>query len=268
MRHIQLKNAVWIVGLVAVVAFAASIANATPNPNSAVLFERVFNDCPFTTLTSLNNYPTQVWFRDEETTDCGGFANLHVWRFSEDGMDYALFPNYSAFTFCCILTITGTAEGEAGLQISPWWSPLVDGRFNVRTTDGEIACFGGRLPFYSFTFNHGVTYMIGNSIFLRMTYLPNDLTEMNPATIQYDLIYDGMAYSSGPLPFDEGNPGEPYGTWGILDDATAGGHVQILWQQSDPMTWLKADWTSICFQNLDAVPVEAATWGSVKSLYR
>ena len=57
--------------------------------------------------------------------------------------------------FSADVTLSGTGDGEAGLQISPWWSPNVDGRFNVRTPDGEVACFGGRLPFYSFTGDQG-----------------------------------------------------------------------------------------------------------------
>ena len=75
-----------------------------------------------------------------------------------------LFANNGGFRFSADLTISGDGEGEAGLQISPWWSQLVDGVFNVRTTDGEIACFGGRLPFYSFTGSHGVTYVKGTTV--------------------------------------------------------------------------------------------------------
>ena len=45
------------------------------------------------------------------------------------------------------VTISDGGEGEGGNGISPWWSQLVDGIFNMRTADGEVACFGGRLPF-------------------------------------------------------------------------------------------------------------------------
>jgi hypothetical protein len=251
------------------IGFTVENSYATPNPTGVVFVERVFNDCPTSILTTDDNYPMMVGIQDA-VLDCGGFANLHVWRFSEDGANPAIFANGDAFSFCAILTITGTADGEAGLQISPWWSPSVDGRFNVRSTDGEIACFGGRLPFYSFSGSHGVFYEKGNSIFLRVLYLPNDLNEDNPATIVYELIYDGMPYSSGPLAFDMGNPEEdpPYGLWGMLNEGQAGAHLQAFLQPGNPDAWIRAEWTNICFENLDTVPTETSTWGGVKALYR
>ena len=52
----------------AILLLAASLppspAAATPNPNSAVVKERIFNDCPFTTLTVVNNYPSLISFED------------------------------------------------------------------------------------------------------------------------------------------------------------------------------------------------------------
>ena len=93
-------------------------------------------------------------------------------------------------------------HGEAGLQISPWWSQDVDGRLNVRTTDGEIACFGGRLPFYNFTASHGINYTKGNTIHVEIRYEPNGLSQADPGTIQYTVGYLGQTYSSGVLAFE------------------------------------------------------------------
>jgi hypothetical protein len=210
-------------------SLAALAANATPAPNSAVVITRIFDDCPFSTLNVTNNYPSEVTISDAKGAfPCGGFANLHNWRFSENGVDPAVFANEDAFFFSADLVIDGAAE--AGLQISPWWSQT-DGRFNVRSTDGEIACFGGRLPFYSFTAAKGVRYVPGNVAHVGIIYFPNSLTEANPATIEYRLTYDGTSYSSGPLKFDMGNPAEnpPHGIWGILSPAQAGGYMQNHW---------------------------------------
>ncbi len=259
----------WRIAAVAgMVLLATSAVAVTPNPDGVVIHERVFNDCPISILSTTNMYPMLVAIEDSNTA-CGGFANLHVWRFAEGGMD-AIFSNDSAFRFSATLTLTGTGEGEAGLQIAPWWSPLVDGRFNVRTTDGEIACFGGRLPFYSFTASDGVTYAKGNAINLCMTYYPNDLTMANPATVEYTLIYEGMTYTSGALAFDEGNPAEdpPYGLWGILNDAEVGGHMQYLLSAADVPNGLRAAWEDICFQSLTPVRIEDTTWGQVKALFQ
>jgi hypothetical protein len=272
MRLFSYSSLVWGMALftVLVVGFTADNVGATPFPNSATINERIFNDCPTSVLTTTNNYPSLIAIQDE-VLDCGGFANLHNWRFSEDGATDAVFSNGDAYSFCAVLTITGTGEGEAGLQVAPWWSQDVDGRFNVRTTDGEIACFGGRLPFFSFTATFGVTYTKGDAIFLRILYLPNELSETNPATIEYELIYGSWgSLSSGPLPFDQGNPAEdpPYGLWGMLNDGRVGGYMQAFLQAGNPDAGLRAEWTQICFDNLDTVPTEAATWGQVKTLYK
>jgi hypothetical protein len=194
-----------------------------------------------------------------------GFANLHNWRFSENDTDPAVFNNASSFKFGAWLNLTGTADGESGLQVSPWWSQNVDGRLNVKTA-GEIACFGGRLPFFSFTGTFGINYVKGEPIYVEMTYLANDLTEANPATIEYLVVWDGTEYTSGPLPFDEGNPAEGYGSWGMLDDARVGAHLQPLLQEGNPDAGLRAEWRDIMFENLDqATATEATTWGRIKA---
>jgi hypothetical protein len=246
-----------------------AVVVATPNPNSAVLRLRIFNDCPTSILTTQNDYPTLISIRDENLS-CQGFANLHNWRFSEDGNNPAVFNNADCFKYQTILEINGTAEGEAGLQVSPWFSQDVDGRLNVRTNDGEIACFGGRLPFYSFTANHGLRYDKGTAIYLQITYQPNGLSMNDPATIEYVVGYDNQLYSSGFLAFDEGNPNEPYGTWGILDDARVGGHFQPFLQAGNPDAALQADFNFIKFEVLDCevIPVDPSTWGRIKATYQ
>lgn len=254
----------------AALALAAQAAFATggPNPNSLVVIPRIFNDCPTSTLTVTNNYPSSLNITDSNLS-CGGFANLHVWRLSEDGVNEALFANASYFHFKFRLWTSGTAQGEAGLAIAPWWSEA-DGKFNCRTTDGEIACFGGRLPFYNFTANHGINYVKGTVIDLEVNYLANGLSAADPATIEYRVHYAGSTYSSGVLSFDEGNPTEdpPYGLWGMLNQAKVGGYTQPYLQPGNPNASFVAEFTKFEFDNLKPVAVDPSSWGSVKSLYR
>lgn len=250
----------------ALLLLAGASAAVTPNPDGIVFETRIFNDCPTSILTTTDLYPTEIEIQDENEV-CGGFANLHAWRLAVGGTA-ADFPNASAFHICATLAITGTGEAEAGLQIAPWWSQS-DGRFNVRSTDGEVACFGGRLPFYSFTSSHGVVYTKGDPIQLCLTYRPHGLSESDPATIVYDLTYGGSDYSSGPLPFDQGNPAEdpPYGLWGILNQAQVGGFVQYFLTQGTPPHSVNAKWSDVSFQAL-TVAVENSTWGRVKGMFR
>jgi len=242
--------------------------------NSAVITTRIFNDDPNSTLTFTDTYPALINI-DDSMLDGDGmdgeFANLHGWSLSTDNTTAASFNNNSGFSLSADLVIAGeaTSQGEAGLRISPWWSQDVDGRFNVRVNDGEVAAFGGRLPFYSFTAQHGVSYVKGTTITLGVVYDPNELTASCPATIEYTVVYAGACASgcsSGPLPFDQGNPAEdpPHGLWGILNDARVGGHFQPFLQPGDPTTQLEATWSNIEYTSgplLNSCPaVSSAGW--------
>jgi len=266
----KLHRMIALIALAALVVAAGS-ALATTAPSGAIVKERVFNDSFASILTVNNSFPSTIQI-DDQCAGPLGWANLHVWRFSSDGITAQEFANTDGFSFSAELTITGTGDGEAGLQIAPWWSPDVDGRFNVRTPDGEVACFGGRLPFYSFTGSQGVTYVKGTTVRLTMIYTPNmEMSSTSPATIEY--IYDdGNVYSSGPIPFDEGNPAEdpPHGTWGILSPAYAGGHMQFnnMSGAGDGANF-NVMWGGIDFIDLGSVvPEETTSFGEVKALFR
>jgi hypothetical protein len=251
----------------------AGVAFATPAPNSANLNLRTFNDCPLSTLTPVNAYPASISILDVMHPACVGFANLHGWSFSEDGGATAsLFRNGSSFHYCADVTIDGQGQGEGGLRFSPWWAQQVDGRFMINSEAGhvpagEVACFGGRLPFYSFTGNFGVSYVRGTTVHMEITYLAHGLTAADPATIQYKYVDGTGTYNSPVLPYDQGNPAEdpPHGLWGCLNDATVGGYFQ---PRANTGAALGCTWANICYENLDVVPTQSSTWGRIKTLYR
>lgn len=252
---------------VMVVALAGA-AFATPAPNSANVATRIFNDCPLSTLTVSNLYPASITIDDVMHPACVGFANLHSWSYSEDaGATPSLFKNGSNFVACAFVNISGPGEGEGGLRFGPWWSPLADGRYMINATSGEVACFGGRLPFYSFTGNHAVSYIKGTTVYMQITYLANGLNSGSPATIQYRYTDGSGTYDSPVLLYDEGNPGEdpPHGLWGCLHDAMVGGYFQ---PRANTGAGLTATWSEICFSNTDVVPTVPSTWGRMKTLYR
>ena len=249
-------------------ALAPIVASAgTPNPTSAVITERLFNDCPISTVVSVNNYPSSLSVTDDNLLGCLGFANLHIWRFSTDGVTNANFDNNASYSFCADVNLSGTGDGEAGLMINPWWS-LADGYFNIRSPDGEIACFAGRLPFYSFTGSQGLTYVKGTTVKMEIVYSPNGLSSVSPATIEYRYTDGSGLHTSGPLAFDEANPAEdpPHGLWGQLNEAKVGGHFKFFVSQSVGET-ANVTWSNVCYSNNDVVPVQPTTWGSLKALY-
>jgi len=232
--------------VLALAGFATAFA-ATPTPTSAVVSTRIYNDCPTSTVTVVNNYPDAISIEDSDL-DCFGFANRHIWRFSEDGATAANFDNHSSFRYSATLVISGTGVGEAGLEIAPWYSQNVGGTFNVRTPDGEIAAFGHRLPFYSFTASHGISYTNGQPIDLEIIYEPHGVKPSAPATIEYRVGYQGNNYTSGRIPFDEGNvsEGPVYGNWGILNQSRVGGHFQPRLGNGVAVN-VKATWSNVSF---------------------
>ncbi len=266
MKRISYDRIVVFAALAIVMALSASAVDVQAVPiNSAVLNLRIFDDCFTSNLTTSNNYPAEIWI-DDDWNCASGWANFHNWSFSKDGVNPHDFANADEFTFSAIMTITGPDDAEAGLRISPWWSLNTDGRFQVRTTDGEIACFGGRLPFFSFTGTFGLNYVKGNPIWLEMVYSPNGLSLGDPATIVYNCIYEETPYTSGPLAFDEGNPAEGHGSWGMLEPAQAGGWMQA--HIGGPGGHAKVTWAEIVFTGQLTTATENDSWGGVKSLFR
>lgn len=259
-----------VLASLALVTCFASIAQAqTPNANGIKYHLRLFNDCPASTVTTSGTYPS-IAIQDS-VLPCVGFANLHLWKFSEDGgATEATFHNNSEFSFCADLKLEAldTNGAEAGISISPWYADDA-GRFNVRVFDGEVAVFGGRLPFYSFTGSNGVVYVAGTTIRLEMIYHPNGLSMASPATVTYNVTYNSLSYSSGPLAFDEGNTSEdpPHGLWGILDPAKVGGYLQPRLDPGNFASYAKASFSNICYNSL-ATPTAPSSWGRLKTLYR
>jgi len=258
-----------ILPVLAFAAFAATSASATPVPNSAVLHLRVFNDCPISILNTVNAYPGSIVIDDQNPVPpfCAGFANLHTWRFSTDGVNALQFQNGDEFAFSSNFVLSGAGEG--GLSLSPWWSPDADGLFNVRSTDGEIACFGGRMPFFSFTGAFGLVYLPGTSIDLGISYFPRSLSAVDPAQVIYTVRYNSINYTSGLLNFDQGNPAEdpPHGQWGALSPWYAGGHVKMFVQTIGQPHGATATWSDIQ-SNSGPTPTTPKSWGAIKADYR
>ena len=69
----------------AALAAFTSVAAATPNVNGAIVLERLYNDCPISTVVSTNSYPASIQITDSWNGLCVGFANGHAWNFSADG---------------------------------------------------------------------------------------------------------------------------------------------------------------------------------------
>jgi hypothetical protein len=123
-------------GLVAVaVVLSATAARATtPTVNSAVLIPRVWNDCPTSTLTMNNLWPSDIYF-DDDQVDCSGYANLHVWRYSGDGSTAAIFPNDCDFSSAADLVISASTRVRPTVR-----SPASVAGSRISTSPRPMAC--------------------------------------------------------------------------------------------------------------------------------
>ncbi|MCP4247011.1 MAG: PEP-CTERM sorting domain-containing protein [bacterium] len=236
--------------LLLTLAWVTAGAFATPVIDSAVITTNIWNDDPSSVVTTGNNYPSSLWIKDDVLDGPGGWADRHNFRLSDNGgVTSAVFMNNDGFAFSADVTITGPANSEGGLNFSPWWSQDVDGAFMLNAQTGEIACFGGRLPFYSFTGDQGLTYVKGTTVRQGIIYRPNSLTAGDPATIEYLLTQGGTDYTSGQIAYDEGNPGEdpPYGLWGNLNDGRLGGFFLPKIDDGNPANWGRIDFDNMVF---------------------
>jgi PEP-CTERM motif len=246
-----MKKLMYVMLCVSLGLVLCGTAIASPAIDSAVITTRIWNDNPTSIVTTSNLYAASITIKDEQVV-AGGWANLHDFRLSADGGSTAAsFANGDAFSFAADVTITGTGNSEAGLQVAPWWSPHGDGKFMANTGNGEIAAFGGRLPFYSFN-AQSLTYIKGDTIRMGVVYRPNSLNAGDPATIEYLVTMGATTYSSGPKPFDQGSLAEdpPHGLWGMLTPAQVGGYFQ-------PQVGTAGNWEQATFGNMVYVPEPA-----------
>ena len=240
---------------VACVLLAVAGVMASPTINGAVINPRMWNDAPASTFTSTNLYPTTVAMQDVHDAGATGGTNLHTFGLSDDGgANEAVFMNNDGFAVSANVTITGTSNVEGGLKVSPWWShDYADGVFMLNAQTGEVACFGGRVPFYSFTSAYGLHYTKGQTVREGIAYDPRGLNAADPAAVRFSYIDGTGTYTSPWLTFDEGNPAEGHGSWGMLDDARVGGYfMPKVAGEGDPPRW-----GAINFSNFNYMPEPA-----------
>ena len=253
----------------AALCIAVTASATTPTPNGAFIKLRKFNDSPGSIITTTTADPGKIEINDAVMNACGG-ANLHGWVFSADGgANPASFDNNATYSYACDVTLNSNLPGsEAGLMVSPWYGHFSDGKFMING-GGEIACFGGRLPFYSFTGNYAIHYVKGTTVRMGITYYCNTLNSFNPATIEYTIKVGATTYSSGKLPFDQANPAEdpPHGLWGELNDAYVGGYLQGNPDCGNDQAFMDCVWGDIVFAG-GTTPAKTTSWGTLKKQYK
>jgi hypothetical protein len=222
------------VGLVAATGAYAQVSSI----NSAILHPRTFNDVPGSTLSSFNNYSSLIFFGDQGVSAATGFANRHVWDFSNNGgVSNYQFQNNDFFQVSMTLTLTGSPispRKEAGFLLDTAGG---QGQFIVNTDGHEVVAFGGPLPFFAFpsTFNSGDTITLGMTYFL-------------DGNGKRAIIYSANGVNSPAQEFSNLEQG-------IIDNSTLGGYLQIQNAPGVPGNFGTASFQNISIQ---AVPEPSA----------
>jgi hypothetical protein len=232
---------------VAVLLSATGVLADVTAINSVKVQTRRFNDFPSTTLSATNSYPALVSFQESGYTG-SGFANQHIASFSADGgaTKYA-FQNQDAFdiSFNLNLAVGSTApRKEAGFR----FDSLIGGEGFFRVaSDGEVAAFGGFLPFHSFG---GSAYTPGTTVNLRMIYRPGVGTNPGaPVSATMEYLYNGI--SSGQL------------TMGNLENGIINGTVDGLFVQVQPNTNNPNEFANAVFSNIVVAVPAPGTAGAL-----
>jgi hypothetical protein len=195
------------------------------------ILERNWNDSPTSTLTTTNNYPTQIRF--QETGLNSGFANQHQWRFSSDGgaSDHMFGTNDYWFMSMTVNLATNnpSIRKEAGFYLDG----AGDGKFMV-ASDGEVAIFGGPLLFHTF----GNIYTAGTDIEIAWHYFFDTVDSLRK------IEYFANGVSSGVKVFDNLEQG-------LLPNTILGGYGQFAANATTPQT------ADAQFNNINAVPEPA-----------
>ncbi len=245
MSHPVLKSSL---SLMLLAAAGAALAGDVTSINSVIIQERVFNDFPNSTLTSVDNFPALVSFTETDY-GTGGWANRHDAVFSTDDTNPFLLQTSDAFHIAFDIMLDAgsvSPRKEAGIRFN---FNGFDGLFII-ASDGESAAFGGVLPFFSFG---GSAYTPGTVARMEVIYTPDDdpdPSDGDASTIEY--ILNGV--SSGPLDF--GNLEN-----GFIPDTQIAVYVQ-----SQPDTGNPGDFVIAEFSNFSIVPEPATVLLAVLGL--
>ncbi len=229
---------------------AAAFANAqdVSTINSVRTF-REFTGDTTATFTEVNNYPSLVSFSEQSVDGNGtaGGANRDVFKFSADsGASNFVFGVNTFFSVDMAITLSLPAgvpnapRKEAGYLFD---SNGGQGLFII-TSDGEVAAFGGGLPF----FRAAGTYTPGQTVNLGLTVFRD--TD-NLRKIQYR--FNGE--TSAALAFDNLEQGLP-------PSATLGGYLQVPVDATNPSNGATATFANIAVRPVNPVP-EPATMAAL-----
>lgn len=196
---------------ISLAGIAGSAAGQVSAINGMTTMARYFNDRPGSNLAITNTYP--ALFRVfEDNPGPGGFANGHMGAFSTTGGATPYDFNYGdAFDVMTTLSFNGLTPSNVGGEAGFKFNLFGVGHFGVLPGNGEIAAFGGILPFHSF--GTGL-WNSSQTVTLRIIHTPGNGNGLPggatiPSTMEYAYNLGSGWVTSGPVAFGNLEGGIP-----------------------------------------------------------
>ena len=238
----------------AAVLAVANVASAQVSSiNSVVMHPRFYNDVPTAGLVSVNSYPSLISFAETNVSQPTGFANMDLWRFSNDGTTDYNFQNNDYFVASMDVNLTALANSprkEAGFRLTT--SLGGEGLFLVNTDAHEVVAVSGPFPFYAFpaTFDSGETITLGLRYF------------MDTNTGLRSIVYSADGVDSPILPFTNVEQGIEIGTTQL------GGYLQVENAPNDPTNSATAVFSNISISVPEPASMGLAAIGALAMIRR
>ncbi len=251
--------AMWMAAAIGGLTASAMAQFESVNSNAVGL--RYFNDIPGSSVQVLQNtYPSLLKFEENFPVrpPGGGGVNRHIGVLSADsGITPFIIPHNTAWYYQATVRMDGDASVEVGLHIGglgttpPWNLNANTGVLAVNGQNGEIAAFGGWLPFFS-TFDPAFAYM-GHGARAQDFRLGILVRPLSPTSVTAEYFVDG--HSTGPLALDAGAVTAYY----TLNNS-ASVYANNTWRNTGPTT------STSTFSNFSIVPAPGMVQALVPGL--
>ena len=239
----------------AVLALAGSAFAVDMSTINGFKYEKLWNDFPTASATVTNSFPSFGVNEQFAAGTVGNFANKHVGWLSNDGGATRVANNYfQSWTLSFQVKIdTAFAQGaprrEAGIEVhnprNPTFGGWTDEGQVLIASDGEVAVFGGAMPFTGL----GNVYTLGTTATVSFEYFRPGAVD--PVKGAYRLTFTDAVtgtHSSGlKIWGDEGDF-----LYGLNTGASIGLKAQ---NQRNPQI---SDFSDIQYTNVSVVPAPAS----------
>jgi hypothetical protein len=192
-----MKTMIGFAAFALVCAAGNALATDISTVNSFKAETRLWNDFPTSSLTTTNSFPNVEFNETFPQGAVGNYANKHIaWLSNDSGASHFQNNYFQSWSMQFDVTINtafgqGQPRKEAGIQVNNPRNPSIGGWTDegqvLIASDGEVAVFGGAMPFTGFGNN---TYTLGTTAHVTFSYFAPGAVD--PIKGAYRLIFSDV----------------------------------------------------------------------------